>query len=159
MRLRRLVLAFPLLLAACGLAIVRGPESQVLAQAKEIHVGAGHTCTNDGAVLHCDEKDPRRNPLLVSVDGDLMAFATYADTHATFGHGCAELAPLIAASRKPQLFKIDCAVTTDGIDRLLMLAPFPIPEGGVADSSFEGAIDAFLRGANGYVANLKTAVR
>jgi len=39
---------------------------------------------------------------------------------------------VIAASRKPDLFTVDCAVTTDGTDRLLLLAPYPIPEGGMA---------------------------
>jgi hypothetical protein len=162
MMIARVVVAVVVLglVSGCGLAIVRGPANQVMSQASEIHTAAGHHCTSDGSAIHCDEGDPKRNPLLLTASGEtMMGIATYADTKSTFGHTCAEMAPAVAASRKPDLFAVDCAITKDGIDRLLLLAPLPIPEGGMADSSFEAGIDAFMKDANAYIENLKNATR
>ena len=147
-------LAWIPLLTGCGLAVVRGPESTVLAQAKEIHVVAGHACKTEGNVVRCDADDPKRNPLLISSGPSSLGFATYADTQPTFGRSCAELAPAMKALPQPAGTKIDCADTKDGSDRLLIVGFLPIPEGGMSDADFESGVTAFMQDANAYLAAL-----
>jgi len=144
-----------LFLTGCGLAIVRGPEANVLAQAQEIHVVAGHRCATDGNVVHCDEGDPKRNPLLISGGPNAVGFATYADAQPTFSRTCGELALAIHGVPQPAGYKADCMVTKEGVDRLLIVSLFPIPEGGMSDADFEGAVSTFMADANGYIAKLR----
>ncbi|CAN5499280.1 hypothetical protein BH09MYX1_BH09MYX1_54750 [soil metagenome] len=154
-----LVASSAILVSACGLAIVRGPEDQVLAQAQEIHATAGHRCVKQTETVLCDEGDSKRNPLLISAGPNTVGLATYTDAKATFEKTCAELAPSIASGPKPGGYQIDCAPTKDGVDRLLIIALFPIPEGGMTDADFEAGVAAFMKDADSYVVYLKSHAR
>lgn len=153
MRSSILVVCAPFLLVGCGLAVVRGPEATVLSQAREIHTMAGHECVADGNVVRCDEH--KAFPLLISAGEDHIGLATFADAKPTFNHTCEEMAGAMKSHPAPEGFKTDCEPTKDGSDRLLIVGFLPIPEGGMTDGDFEGAVTAFTKDAQGYIAALK----
>ncbi len=143
--------------AGCGLGIMRGPNDRVLAEAQEVFTASGHSCRTQGESIVCDERSPSKQPLLISTGGTALGFATYVDTQPAFGQSCASLAPSVEATTRSLDLKVDCTMTSDKVDRLLILGAAPIPSDGMTAEECDEAATSFLTTSHDWVERLKQA--